>query len=160
MPRADNAELHTERECAYWRTGREVYNTATGKRTAETQSISTRWLIPCFSFSPSSTHRMSSRGALQSTLTSEDYNQACCFLRVNIWPWNIFPVTVFLLIVRVWYSLKASTSSACMLYGTRGSGSSEKKLFIAPAIVFTDKSFSIRSMLGSIMYRKRERKFG
>lgn len=151
-----------ERESVYWRTGREVYNTATEKRTAETKSISTRWLIPCFSFSPSSTHRMSSRGALQSALNPEDYNQACCFLRVNIWPWKIFPVSVFLLIVRVcslscWYSLKASTSSVCMLYGTRGSGSSEKKLFIAPATVFTDMSFSIRSMLGSIKYRKRER---
>lgn len=90
---------HWERECVYWRTVREVYHTATGKHTAETQSISTRWLIPCFSFSPSSTHKISSRGALQSTLTSEDYNQARCFLTVNIWPWKIFPVSVFLLIV-------------------------------------------------------------
>lgn len=36
-----------------------------------------------------------------------------------------------------------------MLYGTRGSGSSEKKLFMAPATVFTVKSFSARSRLWS-----------
>lgn len=47
------------------------------------------------------------------------------------------------------YSLCASTRSICMLYGTRGSGSSEKKLFMAPATVFTVKSFSARSRLWS-----------
>lgn len=41
-----------------------------------------------------------------------------------------------------------------MLYGTRGSGSSEKKLFMAPATVFTVKSFSAKSRLWS------ERKLG
>lgn len=51
------------------------------------------------------------------------------------------------------YSLCASTRSICMLYGTRGSGSSEKKLFMAPATVFTVKSFSAKSRLWS------ERKF-
>ena len=45
------------------------------------------------------------------------------------------------------YSLWASTRSICMLYGTRGSGSSEKKLFMAPATVFTVKSFSAKSRL-------------
>lgn len=53
-----------------------------------------------------------------------------------------------------WYSLCASTRSICMLYGTRGSGSSEKKLFMAPATVFTVKSFSAKSRLWS------ERKLG
>ena len=51
--------------------------------------------------------------------------------------------------LQVLYLLCASTRSICMLYGTRGSGSSEKKLFMAPATVFTVKSFSARSRLWS-----------
>lgn len=47
------------------------------------------------------------------------------------------------------HSLCASTRSLCMLYGTSGSGSSEKKLFMAPATVFTVKSFSAKSRLWS-----------
>lgn len=41
--------------------------------------------------------------------------------------------------------LKASNRSACRAQGTRGSGSSAKKLLRAPATVFMEKSFSTRS---------------
>lgn len=55
--------------------------------------------------------------------------------------------------------LKASSRSTCRAQGTRGSGSSEKKLLRAPATVLMEKSFSIRSNPWSAMWRE-EKKTG